>query len=335
MPERGAIVLTSGGLDSLLAMKILEREGIRVTGLHLVTWFNLPKYKMFDEIPEYEIKYGIKIYNIDVSEDYTSILLNPKYGYGSSVNPCIDCKILFFSKAKELMGRFKADFVATGEVVGQRPMTQNLNSIKLIEKKSNLSGYVVRPLCAKLLDPTVPEIKGWINREHLYDISGRGRKRQMELAVEYGIDNYPSPAGGCILTEKNFAPRFYDLIKNIKNPSVIDFLTLRYGRHFRLPDGAKLIVGKNKAENDFLGRLPWGNLQFELIDVPGPLCLIDWKGYPGSLRLAVTACIRYSDYKDVEQLNYVKVKIKKKDNNYRIIKLKPVKGIDLKSYMIV
>ena len=331
--KKRALVLTSDGLDSILTMYILKYQGIDVVGIHMVTWFNIPKFTLLEDQPEFYTYHGFKIYNVDVSEEYIPILLNPKYGYGTSVNPCIDCKILFFKKAKEYLDKFNADFVATGEVIGQRPMTQNKRAMKLIEEKSGLKGLLLRPLSAKLLEPTIIEEKGWVNREELYDISGRNRKRQLELAREFGIKDYPSPAGGCILTEKNFKPRFDDLIKHTDNISVIDFLTLRYGRHFRISKGSHLIVGKNFEENEFLKRLKWGNIRLDLINIPGPYCLFKWDGRISTFKLALQICLKYSSH---EKKNVKSVLIKATKNRGKVKELlvKPKVNLDVSEYIV-
>ncbi|UCB45448.1 MAG: hypothetical protein JSV25_14760 [Spirochaetota bacterium] len=289
------LVLTSGGLDSLLTLNIMAREGLDVIGVHYISWFNIPKFKMLEDFSDEDEIMGFRLRNIDVSDDYTNLLLYPKYGYGSAINPCIDCKIFFFQRAKELMEELKADFVATGEVVGQRPMTQNRNMMRHIEKKSGLEGYLLRPLSALILDPTIPEREGWVNRNHLFGISGRGRKSQMILATELGIEHYPSPAGGCILTEKGFRIRFNDLIEHKKVVSVDDLFILRYGRHFRLSPENKLVVGRNRVENEFLQRLSWGNLKIDLTRIPGPFGLMEWDGSIHYIRSAMKIITRYSD----------------------------------------
>jgi tRNA-specific 2-thiouridylase len=293
--KRKVLVLTSGGLDSLLTLKIMGDEGLEVTGVHFLSWFNTPKYRLPGDFKKKDEILGFPILNVDISEDYTDVLLRPRYGYGSGVNPCIDCKILFFKKAWALAGETGADFVASGEVVGQRPMSQKKNIMKLIERSSGLEGYLLRPLSARLLSPTVPETEGWVNRENLHAISGRERKVQMEMAVRLGIGEYPSPAGGCILTEKGFKARFRDLVEHTAVPGVDDFFILRYGRHFRISEGCKLVVGRNRTENDFLRRLGWGNLKIDVCDVPGPYSVMMWDGATGTIRKALRIIARYSD----------------------------------------
>jgi tRNA-specific 2-thiouridylase len=293
--KRKVLVLTSGGLDSILTMKVMEREGLLPVGVHFITWFNLPKYRLREEFEKEEKFLGCRLFNVDLSDEYTPVLLRPRYGYGSGINPCIDCKILFFKRAKALASEFGADFVASGEVVGQRPMSQGRNIMRLIEKKSGLEGLLLRPLSAKLLKETVPEREGWVKRERLYAISGRGRKAQMELARQFGIDRYPAPAGGCILTEKNFLSRFEELVEHESEPPIDDLFILRYGRHFRLTGGCKLVVGRNREENEFLQKIGWGNLTIDATAVPGPCGLMRWDGTAGAVREALRIVVRYSD----------------------------------------
>jgi len=281
-------------------MKIMERAGLDVLGVHFITWFNTPKYRLPEDFADEQYNsLGFRIRNIDLSEAYTAILLHPRYGYGREVNPCMDCKILFFQKAKELMERSGADFVASGEVLGQRPMTQRPDALRLIEKRSELSGYLLRPLSAKLLAPTIPEQLGWVDRNSLFGISGRSRIRQMELAREFGIEQYPSPAGGCILTEKQFGKRFRDLIGCSGEVDTADLTILRYGRHFRLSPDCKLVLGRDQRENEFLRRVGWGNLQLEPLNTPGPLGLLSWTGKKSHFKMALAIAARYCDHSSI------------------------------------
>ena len=214
MRMRKAIVLFSGGLDSLLTLHILREQGIEPIGLHFRSWFLVPKFRDFDDFPEQETAYGFTIVNRDVSEQYTPLLLHPQFGHGSAANPCIDCKLFFMTEARKLMNEIGASFVATGEVMGQRPMSQRPEIMRMLEKRSGLKHYLLRPLSAKLLSPTIPEELGWIERDALYDFSGRSRSRQMKLAARFGITQYPSPAGGCLLAEPNFGKRYADLVSH-------------------------------------------------------------------------------------------------------------------------
>ncbi len=198
------------------------------------------------------------------------IVKKPKHGYGSNMNPCLDCRILLFKKAKEAMEKEDASFVITGEVLGQRPMSQRLEAMRLIEKESGLAGLVVRPLSAKVLAPTIPEQKGWIDREKLLAISGRGRREQMDLATDLGINDYPCPSGGCLLTDPGFSLRLKDLMR-YQDLGLEDVNLLKIGRHFRLSQGLKLIVGRNESENNRLEALrKEGEPFFQPQELAGP-----------------------------------------------------------------
>lgn len=263
------LLLFSGGLDSILSFCILEEQKIEVLPLKILTPFSIESKSSDENIPS-KIKKDIIIYK--VKEDYINLILNPKYGYGKGLNPCIDCKIYMFKKAKEYMEKLSLDFVATGEVVGQRPFSQQKWQLKLIEKKAQLEGLVVRPLCAKLLEPTIPEVKGLVNREKFLDISGRSRKIQIQLAEKYGIRN-PSSAGGCLLTDKNFVDRFKTFLEKFKEWDIQDIELLKVGRHFYYKD-TKIILGRDKKENEILSSYK-DNPKFFLItpDFVGPSAL--------------------------------------------------------------
>ena len=293
--KRKVLVLTSGGLDSLLVLKIMQQNGLEVAGIRFRTWFTIPRFEPLDEYAPESVLFGIPVFTADVSEEFTPVLMNPRYGYGKASNPCIDCKIFFLQKAREHMAKIGADFVATGEVMGQRPMTQNPNSLKLIEKKSGLEGYLLRPLSAKLLPVTVPEELGWVDREKLYGISGRGRKDQINLAAKLGVTEYPSPAGGCHLTDGELHRRLAAMTGLEKTLTVNDFYILRYGRHFLIQGDQKLVVGRNERENDLLRRTRWGNVLIDATAVPGPLSLMEWNGRMSGMRQALSTVARYCD----------------------------------------
>jgi len=244
-----AIGLLSGGLDSSLAIKLMLYQEIEVVGLNFITQFSAGK----EEAIRVASKFGIELKVITFGEEYIRMVKNPGYGYGKNMNPCIDCRILQFKRAKEYMDKIGASFVFTGEVLGERPMSQRRDAINLIEKESGLKGLVLRPLSAKLLPPTIPEKEGLIDRELLLAISGRRRKEQMELAKRFGI-SYPTPAGGCRLTDPNFALRLKESFDHDED-STRDMHLLRYGRHFRLQTGAKAIVGRNERENEIISNL--------------------------------------------------------------------------------
>jgi len=247
-----AIALISGGLDSTLAAKLMHGLGLELIALNTVSPFCLCNHKTssgcFHGAGLAAKELGLTLLSINVSAELMEIIKNPKHGYGSNMNPCIDCRILLFKKAKEAMQKEGASFVITGEVVGQRPMSQKRQTMRLIEKESGLDGLVLRPLSARLLEPTIPEKEGWVNREKLLSINGRGRRQQISLANEFGINDYPCPSGGCLLTDPEFSRRLKDLMK-YQELNLGDIKLLKIGRHFRLSETTKLIVGRNETEN--------------------------------------------------------------------------------------
>lgn len=291
MNKKGVVML-SGGLDSTLAAKILLEQGVELVGVYLsAPWGCCDKTKAL-KVARY---LGIDFMVIKMTQEYIQVIRHPKYGYGSSMNPCIDCRIYMFEKAKAFMGEVGASFLVTGEVLGQRPMSQMRNSLTLIEGKAGLSGRVVRPLSAKVLPPTLPEETGLIDRQRLYGITGRSRKIQRALAERFGIVDYPNAAGGCLLTEQEFGRRVKDLFDHQDRIDLEDMELLRVGRHFRLDRHTKLIVGRNEEENATLREyLSTGRLLFEPKGFPGPsACLI---GPPNevSSRLAVSVIAHYT-----------------------------------------
>ena len=314
-----AVVLNSGGLDSLLTLHILQRHGVEPIGLHFRSWFLLPKFRDFEAFHSEEEVGGFTILNRDISEEYTPLLLHPKFGHGSGANPCIDCKLLFLKEARKLMKDIGASFVATGEVIGQRPMSQRPEVMRLLEKQSGLEGYLLRPLSARLLSPTIPEELGWVERTKLYDFSGRSRGRQMKLAAALGITEYPSPAGGCLLAEPNFGRRFSDLISHSQQIETTDLFILKYGRHFRISDHCKLVMGKNQEECEYLKRVEWGNATIDVINPTGPFSRMNWDGDEEHLQTAIEIIARYTspgtEIREVELV--VRVEEKNKLKIYR------------------
>ncbi|MBC7216707.1 MAG: tRNA 4-thiouridine(8) synthase ThiI [Candidatus Caldatribacterium sp.] len=263
-----AVGLVSGGLDSSIAIALIRSQGIEVVALNFVS----PFFGRKGFLRRTMEKLGAELREISVGEEYLDIVKNPRFGYGKNLNPCIDCKIFMLRKAKTIMEEEGASFVFTGEVVGQRPKSQMRDTLRLIERESGLLGLLLRPLSAKLLPPTIPEKEGWVKREELLGISGRGRKEQLELAKRFGIEEYATPAGGCLLTDPIFCERLKDLMEH--GPFTFEEIELlKLGRHFRLHGGYKLIVGRDERENKALfslakpgdllfspqgGKGPWG-----------------------------------------------------------------------------
>ena len=242
MPK--AIALFSGGLDSTLAVLAVGRQGIDVQAVRFLTPFD-PDISA--GVAAAKFGFDVTIHRLD--ETFLDIVKNPPHGHGKNMNPCIDCRILMLRNARAYMERVEADFIVTGEVLGQRPMSQRKDMLYHIDKEAGVSGYVVRPLSAKFLAITVPEAEGMIDREKLYGFSGRSRKPQMNLAKEFGLRDYAAPAGGCLLTEPNYAHRLKDLLKHAPSPAMNEIELLRMGRHFRYSPRCKIIVGRDEDEN--------------------------------------------------------------------------------------
>lgn len=253
----------------MLAAKLLMHCGINVMGINFRTpFFGGDRAKRYTE------RAGIDCREADITDPHLAMLQAPRYGYGRNMNPCIDCHILMVAEAYARMESWGADFLATGEVLGERPMSQNRPALDLVAKRSGAEGYLLRPLSAKLLEPTIPEQMGWVLRESLLDISGRGRRRQMELASQWGIHDYQTPAGGCLLTDKIFSERFKDLMEMEPGFISADIELLKKGRHFK-SGAVKIVVGRNSRENDSLESLarPGDVLMWESAQ-PGPTALL-------------------------------------------------------------
>jgi len=304
-----AVALYSGGLDSMLCAKTLLQCGIEVLGLTILVPAFIQSRTTRDKLLASAAAIGLPLEIVDISEEYLAMVKNPLHGYGSQHNPCIDCKILFLRKAKEKMEREGARFVATGEVLGQRPMSQKRKTLLLIEKHAGLEGYVVRPLSARVLGPTVPEKEGWLDRSRMHGLSGRGRKDQIRLAREYGITGYPTPAGGCLLTEQAFSRRFSDLVAHghcdLKNVQL-----LKLGRHFRFSKQVKLVVGRNEQENRRIEELAHdGDVLIKGDGIPGPSGIVRGIGTTDSAMLEA-ACSIVARYCDSPEAGEVPVVIK-------------------------
>lgn len=246
-----AVGLLSGGLDSTLAAKLMLEQGIDVHAVNFTSPFctcTPKKASCAAVITAVKGLGGVNLKQVALRDEYLKMVQNPGHGYGSEMNPCIDCRIMKIHKAGQYMRKIGAAFLFTGEVLGQRPMSQRRAAIELIDRESGYPGYILRPLSARHFEPTVPEMKGWVDRSKLLAISGRSRKIQISLATEKGIRDYPCPAGGCLLTDKNFADRLRDYFDHTERPHMRDISLLKIGRHFRLVDGGKIIVARNQQE---------------------------------------------------------------------------------------
>ncbi len=306
-----ALGLISGGLDSYLAAKMVLDQGIEVEVIHFLTGFGIKQSDVYaGHVAEEDLsqsaaahcakKLGVPFICLDKSEEYMPVLTSPRYGYGANINPCIDCKIFMLSHAKHLLKERSAQFIFTGEVLGQRPMSQRRETLKWIEIDPGLAGMVLRPLSAQLLDPTIPEIKGWVDRTKLGAISGRSRKPQLELVRQWGLEYRPNPAGGCChLINPDYAARLRDFFDHYGQAALNreEIILLNVGRHFRLTPDLKIIVGRNHTENEILKVNASGRHLFVPVDVPGAWAISDTKGPIGpellSRIIGITA--RYSD----------------------------------------
>ena len=289
-----AIAMISGGLDSTLALALVKRQGIEVKAINFYTGLcitetqrrkggrpdgTVPRNEALRAAADLEVE----VEYVDVSESgYLDLIVNPRYGYGANANPCVDCRIFMMQKAREIMEAEGAAFVFTGEVLGQRPKSQRRDTLRIVERESGLTGRLLRPLSARLLEPTIPERDGLVDRSRLLDISGRSRQRQMALARDLGVTDWPQPAGGCCyLTDESFARKFFDILdareeageaRRIRKEDVV---LLSTGRHFRISPRAKLVVGRSEVENAVLDGYGAGRARLEARGLSGPVALLE------------------------------------------------------------
>ena len=286
-----ALGICSGGLDSILSALVLKDQGIVVEWINFETpFFNSKKARRAARMT------GIPLTVKNITPVYLKMLKDPNCGYGSNMNPCLDCHALMFRIAGQWMEKERFDFLFSGEVVGQRPMSQTKPSLRYVEKHSGVDGYILRPLSAKLLPETIPERQGLVDREQLLDISGRGRKTQIALAEAYGITEYPAPAGGCLLTDVGFSRRLKDLFDHQKTYEERDFELLKHGRHFRLHNDHKVIVGRTKTDNINILELidSTKDITLRMADIPSPIVLIPYGAPEDIVRQAAALCVAYS-----------------------------------------
>ncbi|WJW75520.1 tRNA (5-methylaminomethyl-2-thiouridylate)-methyltransferase [Thiohalobacter sp. IOR34] len=314
--QRKAVALISGGLDSLLAARVIQEQGVHVEGINFFTGFCVeghthairkkdrarPKRNNALWVAE---QLGIKLHIVDIIEEYKQIVFNPKHGYGANLNPCLDCKIFMVQKAREWIEEHGFDFIITGEVVGQRPKSQRADTMPLVARESGAEDLLLRPLCAKNLPETKPEREGWVDRERLYDFSGRSRKPQMALARQFGFEDYAQPAGGCcFLTDKQYSVKLADLwqARGERQYELDDIMLLKVGRHIRPAPHFKLIVGREEGENLFLEGYRKQFIHLKTLSHPGPLVLVDGVASETDLQLAARITARYSQGRDADQV---------------------------------
>jgi tRNA-specific 2-thiouridylase len=289
-----AIALFSGGLDSTLAMKLIIDQGIEVIACNINTGFGSTKDRrahmqnMCDQV-------GAELRIIDIQSEYLQdVLFDPKHGYGKHFNPCIDCHAKMFEVAKRIMEAEGASFLLSGEVMGQRPMSQNREALQTVLNESNCEGLLLRPMSAKHLAPTIAETQGWVDRDKLEAIQGRSRERQFELAKKYNLTDFESPGGGCLLTDENFTKKMHDYLK-YDTFEVKDIPVIKYGRQLRLPDGAKLVVGRDEFDNEKIEAVDNDKyIHISTLDMPGPHSLLSRNASMADRELAIRLVLTYS-----------------------------------------
>ncbi|HFE38965.1 MAG TPA: DUF814 domain-containing protein [Gammaproteobacteria bacterium] len=315
-----AVALISGGLDSLLAAKVLLEQGVHVEGINFYTGFCVEghthairkkdrnKVKRNNALWSAE-QLGIKLHIVDVIEEYKDVLINPKHGYGANMNPCLDCKGFMVKKALQWIRENNFDFIVTGEVVGQRPMSQRKDTMPVIARESGANDLLLRPLCAKNLPETKPEIAGWVDREKLYDFSGRTRKPQMALAKVFGFVDYAQPAGGCcFLTDKSYSDRLVDMWaarNDQRQYEIDDIMLLKVGRHLRPRPHFKLIIGREDGENKYMEGYRRQFIHLHASSCVGPLVLIDGEVDESDIKLAAQIAGRFSKDKLADSVSIV------------------------------
>ena len=323
-----ALVLLSGGLDSMLATRLVANQDVDVEAVHFVTPFSKHDEQFIDRFCE---ELGIKLHRVFLGQEYLDMLISPPHGYGSQMNPCVDCRIFAFRKAKELAEKIGADFLVTGEVLGERPFSQRRDVMLLIEEEAGLRGKILRPLSAKLLPESEPERKGLVNREDLFDMRGRRRVPQMELAEKLGISEYPNPSGGCLLTDPRFAEKLREHVKNEGGLSMMDAELLTIGRHFRVCK-AKVLVGRNKEENERLQSIAEKHdlATLEVVGYMGPLTVVVGEADRETLGKAAAITARYSD---ADRDLPVKVRYRSKEGE-EVLETRPIDDEELRGLII-
>lgn len=319
-----ALGVISGGLDSLLATLLLTRQSIKVKWVHFVT----PFFDNSKICKKFAKSFGIQVKVINLGKKYLRMLLNPKYGYGRAMNPCIDCRIIMLKEAKKYAKKIKADFIFTGEVLDERPFSQSRKALEIIEKEAGLERKILRPLSAKLLPITEIEEKGLVDRKKLLEIRGKKRSFQIKLAKEFGLEDYPHPGGGCILTEREFSAKLEDLLRfKGKRISEEDVELLKIGRHFRFKKW-KIVVGRNKEENEILEKKK--GIKLYVPNYGSPITLLEGKASKEAIIKAAEITVRYSDAKNEKNV-LVKYKIGRREKE---ILVNPINEEDLEKLRI-
>ncbi|MBN1976896.1 MAG: hypothetical protein JW918_05800 [Anaerolineae bacterium] len=335
-----AVGMLSGGLDSTLAVRVMLEQGIQVTALHFRTGFSYPRRDRETGAPlpsdaeRAAEMLGVPLEIIEVPEDYIPVVLHPRFGYGSGMNPCVDCRIFLLRQAKAWMETHGHHFVLTGEVAGQRPKSQMRPTLKTVERESGLEGYLLRPLSARLLEPTIPEQRGWVDRGRLYAIEGRGRKEQIALAAEFGITGYAQPSGGCCyLIHQTYSRRLRDFLdregEEALNAAQAQLLAV--GRHLRLESGRKVIVGRHERENDYLESCDMPGVLLATPDHPGPVTLVPGEPTREEIEQAARFTAGYSDGQDEPA---VRVEVRRGGGPVEVITVKPLPREEAQALMV-
>lgn len=344
--KRKAVALISGGLDSLLAARVVQEQGVHVEGINFFTGFcveghthairkkdqNKPKRNNALWVAE---QLGMKLHIVDIIEEYKEVLFNPKHGYGANMNPCLDCKIFMVKKAREWISENGFDFIITGEVIGQRPMSQRKDTMPVIARDSGADDLLLRPLCAKNLPETLPEREGWVKREGLYNFSGRTRKPQIALAKKFDFEDYAQPAGGCcFLTDAQYSVKLADLwqSRGEKSYEMDDIMLLKVGRHLRPSPNFKMIISREEGEGKFMQGYRNQYVSMKTINHPGPLVLIDGVASEQDLELAARILARYSKGK---MESSVEVEIRDLDGNMRNLEVAPMGPLEVEQEWIL
>jgi len=330
-----AVALISGGLDSMLAARLVMEQGVHVEGINFFTGFCVEGHTHAIRNRQRERprrnnalwvaeQLGIKLHIIDVIEEYKSVVLNPKHGYGANLNPCLDCKGFMVGKAREWMAEHDFDFIITGEVIGQRPKSQTRGKLPVVQRESGAFDRLLRPLCAKSLEPTLPEREGWVDREALGDVRGRSRRRQMEMAERFGIEGYAQPAGGCcFLTDQHYSRKLKDLWRHrdSRDYDLDDIMLLKVGRHIRPNPRFKMIVARDAGETNYLNgyRKRFTHLIAE--SHSGPLTLIQGEPDRDDLEMAARITARYGQGRNADA---VIVKVRRTDGDERLVNVAPL-----------
>jgi tRNA-specific 2-thiouridylase len=330
-----AIALLSGGLDSTLAAKVVIEQGVELEAVNFMTGFYTSTHRGATCLAVQKavdiLDIPLRVFN--VSEEHLRIVIHPKHGYGRNMNPCIDCRIFMLKKAKAYMEESGAAFIVTGEVLGQRPMSQRRDAMRLIEREAGLEGLILRPLSANVLLITIPEKEGWVDRKELLNFQGRSRKPQIELAEHYGIHDYPCPAGGCLLADPGFAKRIKDLMLHQINFSLNDVHLLKIGRHFRFSDGVKLVVGRNEEENQRIETFAQEkDILLKVSNFPGPFSLLRGNLDEGDIEKAAAITVHYSKAKDLGNAEVTCKSVEKDDQWF--LSASPISRREVESLMI-